>query len=326
MPATAPRTAIIFNQRAHRNLRRTGAVPFGGSLVGLAAPKTREELSSALSRFAAAAVEALVVDGGDGTVREVMTAAGDHFGGVTPLLAIVPSGKTNAFALDLGIPSDWTVEDALNAVASRAIRWRSPIEIRRLDAAVPVLRGFLFGAGAFVRATALAQGVHRLGAFSGLAVAMSITAALSQTLLAGPANPWRRGDLVQIGIDHGPSLERRLYLLVASTLERLPLGLQPFGCGKSGLKLLEVEAPPRRILTAVPALLAGWDADWLRRAGYHRNQAERLTISMAGGFVLDGESYGGGHLIVSRGDAIAFAVPSSTDPHGPRRERDGEPS
>ena len=305
----AARIGIVFNRRAHRNLQQAGALPTVDRSLDWASPQTEAELSALLARFAARRVDAIVVDGGDGTIRDVITAAAAHFPDGLPQLAVVPSGKTNALAFDLGIPRDWTLDDALATIASGRISQRSPIEIARIDGTTPMVRGFLFGAGNFVKATALAQGVHRLGAFRGLAVAMSIGAAIAQTMFAGAGNPWRRGERIRVDLPDGRTIEHRLYLMIASTLERLPLGLKPFGRVRAGLKLLGIDSPPRRIMIAAPALLAGSEADWLRRAGYHRIDADRLDVTLGGGFILDGEAYEGGALSIARGAPLDFVVP-----------------
>src|SRR3546814_6394575 len=74
-------------------------------------------LNETLERFAAEGVDLLVVDGGDGTVRDVISAAPAAFGDRMPRMAILPSGKTNALALDLGVPLDWAVANVVEAAA-----------------------------------------------------------------------------------------------------------------------------------------------------------------------------------------------------------------
>src|SRR3546814_12209371 len=73
----------------------------------------------------------LVVDGGDGTVRDVISAAPAAFGDRMPRMAILPSGKTNALALDLGVPLDWAVADVVEAAARGTFVRRATIEIYR---------------------------------------------------------------------------------------------------------------------------------------------------------------------------------------------------
>ena len=60
------------------------------------------------------------------------------------------------------------------------------------------LHGFLLGAGAFVRATELAQRTHKAGAFNGVAVALAVVWGLLQTLFGRASGEWRRGEPMRI--------------------------------------------------------------------------------------------------------------------------------
>jgi hypothetical protein len=300
---------IIFNHRAHRNAGDHRRYPDTPGQVLKAAPATKPELDSTLAFFAAKELGTLVIDGGDGTVSDILSRLPRHFGDRLPRLAIVPSGKTNALALDLGIPAKWTMRDALQAHAAGRVLQRTPLELRYDGQAEAQLRGFLFGAGAFVRATALAQNVHKSGAFHGLAIALSLAGAVGQTLFGSRHNIWRRGEPMVVDLPGGCHVERNLYLLLGSTLERLPLGLKPFGRVRSGLKLLGIEAPPRKLALGVPMLLAGLENDWLDSNGYHRADVDRFHVEVGPHFVLDGEVHEGGRITIGRGAPIDFLVP-----------------
>lgn len=300
---------IVFNNRAHRNARLGRIRGDTPPKAFHAAPETKLELDRTLALFAERRTTTLVIDGGDGTVSDVISRIHRHFGDALPRLALVPSGKTNALALDLGIPRDWTVRDALQAAAQQSIACRSPVEIRYEGEEKPRLRGFLFGAGAFRRATALAQGVHRAGAFNGLAIGLSVAGAIGQTLFGSRQNAWRRGEPMLIDLPDCGRIERNFYLLMGSTLERLPLGLKPFGRVRGGLKLLGVDAPPRSLALCVPGLLGGLEGEWLARRGYHRADVDSVRLRLASDFVLDGEVHGGGAVTISRGAPVEFLVP-----------------
>lgn len=308
------RVGIICNPKSHQN--RNGATAhrsFTSSTVAVATPRTREALLEVLREFARDRIELLVIDGGDGTVREVLTCGGTVWAADWPRIAIVPSGKTNALALDLGIPPDWGIEHALAAGSADRVVRRAPIEVRRRGDRM-ALRGFLFGTGAFVSATALAQRTHRVGAFHGVAVSLALAWALLKTIFGRASNPWRAGEHIRLearSAEAGPvlSLDDRHYLLIASTLKRLPVGLKPFGAPRSGLKMLIVDAPPRHMVRAVPMLLTGSESPWLAKSGYHRRIVDRLEITLEQDFILDGEIYPGGELTVSRAPMLRFVVP-----------------
>lgn len=303
------RVAVISNARSHRN-KITGITAPSAELAGLfATPGKPADLSAALARFATEGIDLLVIDGGDGTVRDVITAAPQFFADRLPRIAVVPSGKTNALAIDLGLPASWTVTEAILAARAGRFVERAPIEIARVGTAEPPVRGFLFGAGAFVRATALAQRTHRAGAFKGLAVGLSLTLALGQTLFGSKSNAWRTGERMAIVTADGRSATRDFYILIGATLENLPLGLKPFGRPRPGLKVLAVDAPPKAIPLHVPALLAGSQSERLRRAGYHHGDPDSFRLTLAGEFILDGEHYPGGELDIATGAPIDFVTP-----------------
>ena len=112
--ASPGRIGLVSNPRSRRN-RRAGGVPTPPPGVLAAAPCTRAELRDVLARFAAERVELLVIDGGDGTVRDVLTLASGAWDRWAPRLAALPSGKTNALAIDLGLSPDWSLDQALAA-------------------------------------------------------------------------------------------------------------------------------------------------------------------------------------------------------------------
>lgn len=313
----APRVGLISNPRSHRN--STVALAAGAPRPGIiaAAPRTRAQLREVLVRYAEERIDLLVVDGGDGTVRDVLTCASNFWEGWTPRLAVLPSGKTNALAIDLGLPQDWSLDQALAAAHAGGAVTRSPLAIERRGRSDGAVRGFLFGAGAFVAATELAHRTHRVGAFNGVAVGLALTWAVGQTLFGSPAGPWRRGERMRIrhhersvGM-HGALLEtdRDQYILLASTLERMPVGVRPFGRPRPGLKTLTIDAPPRKLTAATGALLGGSEAAWLERAGYHRIDAPALDLDLDGEFILDGETFPAGQYRVIEAAPISFVVP-----------------
>lgn len=299
---------IILNGKAHHHLR--DGLP-GGDVpahVSRAAPTSRTELDGVIGDYAARGVGTLVVSGGDGTIRDVLTAAARHFR-VMPRVSIIPSGKTNALAVDVGVPRGWTLDAAIRSAATSRIVTRTPLVIDREDGHRSPLYGFLLGAGGFVRATELAQETHRFGAFNGLAVGLTLAGAVAQTLFGGQGNSWRKGDPMRIELADGRRVDRSMYLLLASTLHRLPLGIKPFGRTRGGLKLLAVDAPPRALAASLPGLLSGSESPVLAQRGFRHADTQQLRLGLQSRFVLDGELYEGGELTISEGPAIEFLVP-----------------
>ncbi|TCP36667.1 diacylglycerol kinase family protein [Sphingomonas sp. BK235] len=308
-PPLAPsRVGVIGNPLSRRNRAHAFSERVEGEVM-TRAPTSQRALAEALVELAAARIELLVVDGGDGTVRDVLTAAPAAFGSAMPTVAVIPSGKTNALAIDLGVPATWTATDARAAFAAGRVETRTPVEITREDGVT--LRGFLFGAGGFVRATELAQRTHAIGAFGGIAVGLSVAGAIAQTVFGGRDNPWRAGEPMKMAnLRDGTARTQDLYLLLGSTLRRLPLGLRPLGANRAGLNLLAVEAPPRLLPLAAPAILAGREGGWLERAGYHHcHDVPAFQLDLRGGFILDGEAFAAESITVRTGAPIRFVTP-----------------
>lgn len=296
------RAGLIRNVRSHRNRGDVDrALPEGVRL--LPAPDDPEELRSGLADFAAAGVDLVVIDGGDGTIREVITRLPEAYGGRAPTLAILPNGKTNALALDIGTPLGTTLEQILAAAAANGpAKSRTCLEIVRAGAKAAELRGFLFGMGAFTRATELAQRNHGLGLFDGAAIAVTLAGGAAGTFLGGRGNPWRRGEAASVGGE----APRQWFLVMATALKRLPLSLKPFGAPCEGLKVLSVAAPPKGLLGGLYPILRGREAANL---DYRRDNPKSFDLAFDSGFVLDGERYPGGALTVREGPRLDFVIP-----------------
>ena len=301
------RAGLIWNRHSHRN-RGAVLAPLPEDVLDII-PEEPSHLMAGLRRLAAEGVELVVIDGGDGTVREVLTRLPEAFDGRIPRLAVLPNGKTNALALDIETPIGTTLEDILAAcVAGKPTKRRQCLEVIRAGETVPERRGFLFGMGAFVRATKLAQKNHGKGFFDNAAVGVTMAGALARTVLGGAGDRWRRGELATLSIAPTPE-EQRWFLVMASTLKRFPMGFRPYGEPREGLKVLSVDAPPRRLLRALPRIIRGEDAEWLETSGYHRHDVDSFDLNFEGDFVLDGEPYRAGDLTIRQGPSLEFVIP-----------------
>jgi diacylglycerol kinase family enzyme len=302
------RVGVLRNPRSHGN-QGAGAEPPKG--VHWAEPDRVHDHAMHLADFAAKGVDLLVIAGGDGTVRDVLSALPSVYVDNPPVIAVLPAGKTNILALDLGAPPDWSLEDilALAGASEPVIKTRPPLEVSWAGKAHAPVRGFFFGMGGFVRATEMAQTVHRQGAFHNLAVALTVSGAVAGALFGGPRGGWRRGVDLSLAVDdEAPRIGAR-FLTMATTLKRLPLKLSPFGPPRDGMKLLDIDAPPKRLHAALRPLMTGQDAAWLEPAGYRRTDVEKLTINTVHPLVIDGEVFPGGEIVVRRGEPVRFLAP-----------------
>ncbi|MGN3974874.1 diacylglycerol/lipid kinase family protein [Tsuneonella sp. SYSU-LHT278] len=310
----APCVGVIFNPRSHRNAKlRESVAALPG--VHVAAPDRRGDLRPVLEEFATKGVACVVVSGGDGTVRDVLTAGLPVFRGDWPELAVIPAGKTNALNVDLGAPKDWNVRGVIEAMAHGRRVVRRPLIVRDRESGGE-LAGFIFGAGIFTTAIAAGQDAHRLGAFDSLAVGATTAWGVVQALLGTDRNRWRRG--VEMTVRTGKERSElprsrwgdpaRRTMLLASTLDRFPAGARPFPRLR-GLKLAVIDHPRRRVMAMVPAIAAGWESDWLAPNGVHRCATDRLEIDLSDRFILDGEAFPAGRYEIVEGPELSFVVP-----------------
>ncbi len=316
-----PTVGVIYNPRSHRNLGADfdcGLCPH----VHIAQPRERGQLPIALAEFAEKGIDLLVINGGDGTVRDVLTCGQAIFGDDWPAIAVLPKGKTNALTVDLGVPDDWSLQDAIEALDHGSRVYRRPMTISTVDepgkpAGLSKVAGFILGAGAFTKATQAGQSAHKLGAFDSMVVAVTGVWALLQSLFAGRGNAWRKGARMRIGLGaadapmahsgHGDPAMRQL--LFASTLERLPAGINPFGALRAGLKLVVLDQISRRTTALIPLVLTGRIRDRLRERGIHQVAATQFSLSIDGQFILDGEAFPAGDYRIEQGPELAFVAP-----------------
>jgi diacylglycerol kinase (ATP) len=309
-PRETPLIGVIRNTRSHRNTgREQGSAP--GAEVILESTQKRRELTDVLDRFAQRGVDYLAISGGDGTVRDVLTGGAEIFGDDWPPLIVLPKGKTNALATDLGAPADWRLAEAFEVARAGRFAMRRPLVVANADDPAARVQGFMLGAGVFRRAISLGQDAHRWGAFNALAVGVTSAWALGQAMLAGKRNPWRQRSLMRLADAQGrplPGGDQR-YIMLASTLERFALGLKPFGPLREGLKITVLDTPDRRSLLWVPAIALGRLPDPPELRGYHRLSPEAFEMEVGEPFVLDGEAFPPGRYRVSTGPLLRFAAP-----------------
>lgn len=273
--------------------------------VIFAAPDARAELPEILNDFAERGIMTLAVDGGDGTIRDVLSAwPADR---ALPALALFPSGKTNVIARDVGsfvrgTEGFQTLLEQCRRGTVACETTRRCLEIRRPDGSL-VVRGFLFGAGVFTRATLFAGGwAHERGIKQRSAVGLVVLRAFLESLAGRPiADP--------IPLSLSASVPQTPHFLVlATTLEKLMLGLWPFSRDGNGpLKWLSVEAPPKNLTRTMWEALRGNVEDHPER-GCRTGRTSGLSLVLQSPFVVDGEVFepSKGGLLLQAGQPIRF--------------------
>jgi hypothetical protein len=310
-PRDVPLVGVIRNPRSFRN---QGLAPEHAVQAEVITETTakRKDLFEVLARFASLDIDYLAIDGGDGTVRDVLTFGGAAFGDDWPPLIVLPKGKTNALAADLGLSPQWHLPRALERAAAGSFAVRRPLVVAEASDPQARVQGFMLGTGVFNLAISLGQSAHRWGAFNALAVVVTTFWSLGQALFASNGNPWRQPTGMRLTDDSGDPIagaaEQR-YVLLASTLQNFPMGLKPFGKWREGLKLVALDRPARRSLLRIPFIAAGRQPSHPQRLGYHWASPDSFRMTLEDRFILDGEAFPPGEYRVSQGPELRFVVP-----------------
>ena len=318
-PRERPLIGLIRNTRSHREGGPLPASGLGADII-TQIPDRRGQLPAILASFVERRVDAIAISGGDGTVRDVLTCGAGQFGDNWPPIILLPYGKTNALALDLGLPENWPLPDAIAALLAGRTIARQPMAIS--DAANPAMRidGFVMGAGAFTNTIDLGQRVHGFGAVNALAVGMTTVWSAAQMVLGRAGNKWRRpvGLTVQAGsggaLPHSKPDDAQggagtRFLLFASSLDSLPAGIDPFAHVGGPIGVAAIDRMRPSLMPLVLRLLRGGKDDSAADNGIHIRGTDRFEFTCEEPFILDGEAFPPGSYKVASGPALRFVVP-----------------
>ncbi len=317
-PVESRQIGVIYNRHSHQN-RGLDLAAVNIPNIIVAQPADKDDLPRVLAEFAAGGIELLVILGGDGTVRDVLTCGLSVWGDDWPALAVLPRGKTNALNVDLGAPNAWSPGHAIAAFHAGKLASRRALVVGGMEGelAGENLHGFILGAGALTTGIRVGQDAHSLGMFNSLAVAGTALWGVLQAIFGSDRNVWRRGVGMRLHIgQRGEELAHsgfgdpaRRAFLFSSTLERFPAGMKPFGSYREGLKLVVIDKTRRRLLALLPAMVWGWVPDWVQRMGLHFAQCESYSLQVDEEFILDGEAFPPGTYSVAQGPELRFVVP-----------------
>jgi len=262
-----------------------------------------DQIGAALKTIARVKPKVLVINGGDGTVQAALTELfhGGYFGANPPPVAVLPNGKTNLIALDLGADGDPL--EALKRVLEIAKLDMDPHIVSRDLIALTdgradgraVLGMFLGGAGLADTMLFCRHKIYPLGLPNGFSHVLTAFAVLLSILfgIRGAFFPPRPSFVKVSVVKHG-EMQGKFAFLMVTTLERLLLGSNaPLGGVRSAgaLQLMIVE---RRPWTLIRALLAAATGRLGRTpmAGVHLERGDEIRIEGEhSNVILDGELF-----------------------------------
>ena len=263
-----------------------------------------DKIDQTLDKIAKLQPKTLVINGGDGTVQAILTALyhGNHFEGNPPPVSVLPNGKTNLIALDLGARDDSL--KALNHIVeiTKSSDFTDHIVKRQLialsdgnDKSKPILGMFLGGAGLADAILYCRHKIYPLGlpnpishALSMLAVLISVLFRIESRFFPEKAKP------VRISFMRNNALYGRFHVLIVTTLEKLVLGVKS-GSEQSSddgkMKMMAVDYGAMSLLRVFFASLTGKLGNKDIR-GVHMEQGDHIQIDgEKSSVILDGEIF-----------------------------------
>lgn len=284
-------TGLIVNTSSQRN--RAGLRYDPPTAVETRILNHMSALPRILAEFESMAVQRLVVDGGDGTLQAVLTALYAEQRSWRPNLAVLAGGMTNMFAGVAGLKDEPVTALTRLSQGEAMETLRQPV--LRVGFGDDLRCGIFLAMGGVLSAIRMCRReVHARGLTAGVAVAATLGAVVAKRALMKPEDEDEIFHAYDIAVtapdaarDDAPKL-----MLVASTAERLSLGIRPFWASEPGpLHISWIRHPAPGLLRHAPALLRGHAP---------RGRGAQHLVSAAGGaftldtgedFTLDGEIY-----------------------------------
>ena len=258
------------------------------------------QIEQALRTIARVKPRVLIINGGDGTVQSALTELyhGGHFEGDPPPVAVLPNGKTNLIALDLGAEGDPIA--ALEQIIALARGDLSQhIVVRELialsdgtEGAKPVLGMFLGGAGLAEAMLYCRHQIYPLGLPNGISHVIAGFLSIFTYMLNVKARFLPKTSRpMRISFLRGGELQGSFAILIVTTLEKLLLGTQTSGGGLGKLRIMAVDNRPAALLQALGFAVAGKFGK-SRSSGVHLEQEDSILIEGDdGSVILDGEVF-----------------------------------
>jgi diacylglycerol kinase family enzyme len=301
-----PRIALLSNPKSTGNLNQLPRIrAFCAEHLDIFHYEVERanQIGEAMATIARVNPKLLVINGGDGTVQAALTELynGGHFGDSPPPVSVLPSGKTNLIALDLGAGGDPVV--ALGRLLELAQNDLGPHIVARemialsggVTGSQPVIGMFLGGAGLADIMLYCRNRIYPLGLPNGVSHVITAVAVLVCQLFGVRASflPPEPAQL-SISLRREGVIKRRFSLMFVTTLEKILLS-SDMGAHRAGsLKFVAVEQRPWALLRAFTASLMG-RLGTSKMAGLHVENADEISIEGDdSNVILDGETFQAG--------------------------------
>lgn len=265
-----------------------------------------DQIGQALKTIARVKPRVIVINGGDGTVQAALTELHQcgHFGASPPPVAVLPNGKTNLIAHDLGAAGDPIVAlervldlvrgDMVPHIVSRELIALSGGRDGARNEGRPVLGMFLGGAGLADTILYCRHKIYPLGLPNWMAHSLTLMMGMVSVIVGRSSRllpaKWAP---IKVSVLKRGEMSGKFAFVMVTTLERLLLNgtMARAGTRPGAMQLLVIERNLFSILGALFAAVRG-------RLGLHSIHGVHLErgdeIRIEGGqssVILDGETF-----------------------------------
>jgi hypothetical protein len=297
-----PQIGLISNPRSQRNrrgLEEIRQILADAPEIIHVATEASGELDDVLADFARRGVDLLVINGGDGTVQQVLTRLFERNPFQTmPRLAILSRGTANTTAADVGLRGRAAsavgrlIAASRNGTMADHIVERPILRIENLEGGMDQ-RGMMFGAGAIPDAIELCyREVYARGLKGDLGMGLTLAAILLGAVLRRRSNGVLRPHDIGVALDGGGENRTLRLLVLATTLHRLILGSRPFwNYDAQPIRYTSIAYPPEHLLRSAAKVLYGWRRHALNPEVYDSKGARSIALRLDHPVTIDGETF-----------------------------------
>ncbi|GAO79952.1 hypothetical protein SC1_03275 [Sphingopyxis sp. C-1] len=279
-----------------------------------------DQIEKAISTMAMVGPRVVVINGGDGTVQAALTEiySGGHFGGSPPPVAVLPNGKTNLIALDLGAEGDpiKALQRVVELVESGRLEdhviERQLIALDSGGEERPVLGMFLGGAYLADVMLYCRNRIYPLGLPNGISHFLAAILGLFAIIFGiGGGRLPPKPEPMTVSLIRQGEFKGKFSLLIVTTLEKLLLSIRTSEVyGTNGnMKLLATDSNVGALFRMLGATWRG-TLGQKQLDGVHFQQGDEIRIEgERSNVILDGEIFqakNGAPIILTSTQPVPF--------------------
>ena len=279
--------------------------------------QTLADTVAVLEEFERNEIDLMVINGGDGTIQNVLTAMFfcKPFSRM-PLLALLHAGTDSSIAKDAGIKGsrDHGLNKLMNWVDTREGTWeiaRRPIMKVEISSYPQPMYSMIFGAAIIYQAIEFChQNIYTRGLHGRLATGLTLARYMLGVIRKD--RKYRKAAPMSIYLDQRSCMKDNFLLVLITTVERLLFGLRPFwGTENAPLHVTLIQGRSERLLRVLSSLACGQASSYRTpENGYFSYNASEVRLQVAGGFTLDGELHlpasSNENIIITDGGQASF--------------------